>query len=242
MKKLDITGKKFSNWTALQFHSYYKNGKGGYSLWLCQCECGKQNVVSLSALQSGISTSCGCLKSLKLKSRNKDFTINSLINGVKVLERVEDTKSKSGRINKRFRVECKCGTDFISHKQTIVKTKDLCCVDCGRLKAAKKQNTSKTLFHWKDGSQIDCVGSYEVKVIEWLNINKMEYLWKPKTFLLASGRKYTPDLFIVSLQSFVEIKGWWWNSKSYFDEFVKQNLGKIELWDKTKLKQMRLIK
>lgn len=242
MKKIDIKGQQFGHWTAIEFHSTYKSGKGGYSVWTCVCSCGNTSNVSLSALKTGISTSCGCQKALKLKARNKDFETGSVINGVEILERVEDTRSKSGRINKRFKVKCKCGVDFISHKQTIVKTQNLCCIECGRLKAAKKQNTSKTLFHWKTNEEINCVGSYELKVVSWLNANKMEFSWKPKTFSLPSGRKYTPDLYINSMNSFIEIKGWWWNSKSYFDEFKQFSSERIELWDRIKLKTMGLIK
>lgn len=50
-KLIDLTNKKFGEWTALE---YVGNRK-----WKCQCSCGKIRVVSSYELRSGKSTSCG---------------------------------------------------------------------------------------------------------------------------------------------------------------------------------------
>ena len=50
-KLIDLTNKKFGEWTALE---YIGNRK-----WKCQCSCGKIGVVSSYELRSGKSTSCG---------------------------------------------------------------------------------------------------------------------------------------------------------------------------------------
>jgi len=244
MKKVDITGQRFNYWTALRRKGSYLRKNGGYSLWECVCDCGVVKDVSLSALRAGTSNSCGCRKSSNQKEihSSKDFKPGDKTKFLTILSRAIDTKSKSGRVNKRFNVECYCGNTFITHKQSLIRNKDLVCSDCGRLNAAKKQNTTKTIQHWKTRQDIVCVGSYEVKVVEWLNLNQLDYKWKPKTFTLPSGKRYTPDLYISCIDSYVEVKGWWWNSKQYFDEFVNAKIGSIELWDKKKLQSMKLIK
>ncbi len=58
MKALDLTGKKFTRYTVLEFYGS-KNGK---RKWKCQCECGTIGIVGTNDLVSGNSRSCGCLK------------------------------------------------------------------------------------------------------------------------------------------------------------------------------------
>jgi len=36
------------------------NHRGGYTMWLCECECGKVKPIQTSALRSGATVSCGC--------------------------------------------------------------------------------------------------------------------------------------------------------------------------------------
>ena len=56
---VDITGKQYGRWTVL--------GRGPNSnknkMWFCRCECGKERLIQYSALSSGDSKSCGCLRS-----------------------------------------------------------------------------------------------------------------------------------------------------------------------------------
>lgn len=58
-KKLNLTGQRFGRWTVL---SEDKKDKPGKSFWLCKCDCGELSSVLGSALTSGNSKSCGCLK------------------------------------------------------------------------------------------------------------------------------------------------------------------------------------
>ena len=57
------------------------------------------------------------------------------------------------------------------------------------LKNAKSQNNSYVLYHWKTNEQIICQGSYERKVVEYFNKNKIEYQWQPKIFTMPNGKK-----------------------------------------------------
>lgn len=54
----DYTGRRFGKLTVL---SYAGKNKKGDKTWNCQCECGKQKVITSKSLQSG-TQSCGCNK------------------------------------------------------------------------------------------------------------------------------------------------------------------------------------
>lgn len=55
----DLTGKRFGYLTVI---SYGGKASGGRTLWLCQCDCGKQKVIRSYNLKSGGTISCGCHK------------------------------------------------------------------------------------------------------------------------------------------------------------------------------------
>ena len=54
---LDITGKKYGRLIAVCFKE--KRGRSRY--WLCSCDCGMFITTRASALEKGITKSCGCL-------------------------------------------------------------------------------------------------------------------------------------------------------------------------------------
>lgn len=68
MKEIDITGQRFGRLTAL-YRDGYSNS--WHSMWVCQCDCGKELRVFKNNLLSGRSRSCGCLKSDLLAERNR---------------------------------------------------------------------------------------------------------------------------------------------------------------------------
>jgi len=61
MKLIDLTGRKFVRWTVLGRANH--NDAHNKPLWLSRCECGVVRFVTGGNLRSGISQSCGCLKS-----------------------------------------------------------------------------------------------------------------------------------------------------------------------------------
>ena len=74
MKKvaIDLTGLVFERWTVLR--RYIKQPDDGIkstsALWVCQCECGTEKLVSGKALREQTSKSCGCLRKELLTSKN----------------------------------------------------------------------------------------------------------------------------------------------------------------------------
>jgi len=57
-KKLNLTGRQFGRWLALEGDIKRKNKKRIF--WRCVCDCGVERLVSTEDLMSGHSTSCGC--------------------------------------------------------------------------------------------------------------------------------------------------------------------------------------
>ena len=56
-KKIDISGQKFGKLTVI---CGADNNKVGRTMWLCNCDCGRQKIVSTKLLKNGESSSCGC--------------------------------------------------------------------------------------------------------------------------------------------------------------------------------------
>lgn len=57
--KKNLTGMTFGRLTVLRSEGLNKDGRG---IWLCQCTCGKEIVVSTNKLTGGHTKSCGCAK------------------------------------------------------------------------------------------------------------------------------------------------------------------------------------
>lgn len=76
------------------------------------------------------------------------------------------------------------------------------------LKNARSRNDSYIENHWETGEELVCIGSYEQKVIQYLNKNRIAYKWQPETFKLSNGKTYRPDLYLIAEDKWIEIKGW----------------------------------
>jgi len=113
-------------------------------------------------------------------------------------------------------------------------------------KMAKSNNKSTIRYHWKTNEELVCIGSYEVKAIDYLNKHQIDYQWQPQVFTTPiktpknKFSTYRPDLYIPSRYLWIEIKGyfrddaedkWNWFSKNY----------NAELWDTKRLKELRIL-
>ena len=65
---IDLTGQKFGRLTVI---SKAENSADGHIRWLCNCECGNSITTRGTCLRSGITKSCGCLVSDKVRELNK---------------------------------------------------------------------------------------------------------------------------------------------------------------------------
>ena len=72
MKKLDLTGMKFSRLTAVKEVEPKRKPSGQKEVkWLCLCECGNQISVSVGNLRTGHTKSCGCFRAEKMSNKQK---------------------------------------------------------------------------------------------------------------------------------------------------------------------------
>lgn len=79
--------------------------KKPHSFWFCECECGGSCIVSVDRLNSGNTSSCGCLSREKASER---FGINEIGNKYGSLTVIERDKSKNvGHIH--WLCQCECG-------------------------------------------------------------------------------------------------------------------------------------
>lgn len=66
----NLTGKRFGRWTVL---AHVPTGKKGSTVWKCQCDCGRiKERVFYTALTTGKSLSCGCLRTDLLRGKAVD--------------------------------------------------------------------------------------------------------------------------------------------------------------------------
>lgn len=103
-KFIDLTGKKFGNWTVLKLDHIKKYKSTQKKYWLCKCECGNKKSVEQGSLTRGISKSCGCLPK---KTTLIDIT-GQRFGRLTVVKRAE-TKNK----NTRWECICDCGNKII---------------------------------------------------------------------------------------------------------------------------------
>lgn len=58
-KRQNLEGKRFGRLTAVS--PTEKRESTGCVKWLCKCDCGRETIVSVNALNMGNTKSCGCL-------------------------------------------------------------------------------------------------------------------------------------------------------------------------------------
>jgi hypothetical protein len=108
----------------------------------------------------------------------------------------------------------------------------------------KKPFPSKgSWYTCKDGSKVWMRSSWEIKYAEFLDENKIEWLYEPKTFPVFYNNKegtYTPDFLLLKENKFIEIKGWWrGDAQIKYDAFVEEYKNiKIEVYERKKLKEI----
>jgi hypothetical protein len=108
------------------------------------------------------------------------------------------------------------------------------------LKIARSHRASIILKHWKTGQDIVCVASYEPKVVQYFNDNKIDFVWQVR-FDMPNGKKYFVDVYLPEQKIYVEIKGYFYkDAKEKWDWFHKE-YPNSELWDKQKLKELKIL-
>jgi len=109
-------------------------------------------------------------------------------------------------------------------------------------KIAKASNNVTIRKHWQTNNDLVCRASYETKVVDYLNTNKIDFQWQPKVFMLSNGKTYRPDLYLVNEDIWVEIKGYFRDdARLKWEEFHAKIQVNSELWDKQYLKNKGIL-
>lgn len=148
----DLVGQKFNKLTVIKLDiekmEKQTDTKRKRAFWLCKCDCGNDNLISVEAykLKSGHTKSCGCLKSEKAKERIIDLTGKTFGN-LKVLK-LDSERNKTSKDN-YWICECQCKDKTIISVRvsylTNGKTKS-----CGCLKSLAIKNRFKNIINIGD--------------------------------------------------------------------------------------------
>lgn len=99
----DITGKRFGKLTAIRKSDKRLYNK--YIAWECLCDCGNITYASVSQLNSGHKTSCGC-------NSNRNVNLSGNRYGrLLVIRKIKDIKAKDG--HSLYKCSCDCGNEKI---------------------------------------------------------------------------------------------------------------------------------
>lgn len=109
------------------------------------------------------------------------------------------------------------------------------------LKAACSRNNRFLVDKWDTKEELVCVASFEKKVVEFLNANRISFEWQQTSFFLPDGRVYTPDLYLVDQDLWVEIKGRWIQESLYKYNWFHSQHPNSEVWGRKELKQKGIL-
>lgn len=109
------------------------------------------------------------------------------------------------------------------------------------LKQAKSSNIHAIRKHWNTNQELVCVGSYEIKTVDYLNEKQMNYEWQPKIFVMPNGKTYRPDFYLIDSDVWVEIKGYMRKDAQEKWDWFKSENPTAELWDRKKLKEIGIL-
>lgn len=110
----DLTGRRFNRYTVLE----YVETRHGAAYYKCRCDCGVEKIVMGTALKSGHTKSCGCLKVEK-----KYRVIGKRFGRLTVIEYV----GKRNRNNLLYKCRCDCGKETIVQSSQFISGQTRSC-------------------------------------------------------------------------------------------------------------------
>lgn len=113
-------------------------------------------------------------------------------------------------------------------------------IDIAR-KSARGQTKKNIATHWKTQEELECMGSYELATVIWLNSNRINFKWHPKSFLLKNGKYYIPNLYLPDRDLWIEIKGYFRKDAQEKWDFFRGEHPNSELWNQKQLLAMGII-
>lgn len=250
LKFHNLVNKRFGKLVVLR--KSYNTGKN-YIVWHCKCDCGNEKNINASSLKDGSTKSCGCLFDVSgfkinyLTFKCLDYTKNRKSYWICLCDCGNKVSLRKDQVLNGHTKSCGCKTRKLKTK-SFKKTRDkkynglwpMQTKEIAR-KSAQNQTNNTTKYHWKTNEKLICQGSWEAKVVDYLNDNNINFRWQSKTFKMPNGKTYRPDLYLFSNKKWIEIKGYFRkDAKAKWNWFHKEHPNS-ELWDKNVLKEMKIL-
>jgi len=256
----DLTNKTFGYLMVKSFSHIKKR----ITYWLCECICGKTKIILGTDLTRGKTKSCGCKKAeLQINTNLAKYGVISTALFPEIKAKQKATLMKNFGVEypgqsleiqnkmkqtsiKKYGCACPLQNQEV-HQKTIQTNLKLYGVEHPSqnaeiaLKQAKAMNGCRTLYHWKTNEELICIGSYEAKVIEKWNLNKINFVWQTEIFKMPGGRTYRPDAYLSDLDIWVEIKGYFRGDAEEKWEWFHAEYPNSELWNEDKLIEMEIL-
>ena len=118
----DLAGKRFYKLLVIKRANAPENDKSGRAFWLCQCDCGKEKIISSHYLLNKETKSCGCHRT---KWKSKDFS-GKKINHLLILKEVKNPK-KTKNHGRYYLCKCDCGEEKVIRIDGIISGKVVSC-------------------------------------------------------------------------------------------------------------------
>lgn len=130
----DLTGQRFGKLSVIGFAGKSKHGN---CKWLCKCDCGNEVTVLSGHLISGMTKSCGCLKTNDLTGKRYGKLV--------VVERLEPGKHG----DTWYLCRCDCGNEIRARQSNLIKGAHASCGAYGCKKTNWKHGMRQTDIYKK---------------------------------------------------------------------------------------------
>lgn len=105
-------------------------------------------------------------------------------------------------------------------------------------KVIKSRWKRVVLKHWKTNKDLICISSYEHAIVSYLNRNQINFDWQIKQ-KLSNGMIYFVDLYLQDSNTFVEIKGYFFNDRNKLKwELFHKDVPNSEIWFLDKISEL----
>jgi hypothetical protein len=109
------------------------------------------------------------------------------------------------------------------------------------LKNMRKQRHHYKEVHWKSQQILDCTGTWEVATVRWLNERKIDFIWQPRAFKMPNGKTYRPDAFIIDMNLWIDVKGYFPETSRFKCDWFKTIMPNFEVWQNDKLHELGIL-
>lgn len=98
----------------------------------CLCDCGNYTDVMVGDLFSGMTRSCGCLRSESTHNRRFEDITGQVFNELTAIRRVEDYISPNGNHMTQWLFKCSCGREYIADVRNVKSGRTKSCGHIGK--------------------------------------------------------------------------------------------------------------